>query len=245
MNDSRQNMAECAGALEHLTGPSTGRVAWLAAPELAVFVGDDRLLRVSADPTPAPGETHTATLRQKGTSYHIDAMPDAVIWVNRRQATSQTLRHGDTLEFGELGPISRFRLLDPRKPIRWPIEEMLRDSLSYARFSRKPFWVRVARAAAGFLRRLATDTTVLFRATVVAVLAVLVGAAVLQYRTNQDLRQAVERDALRIEGVAAALARSRAVPFGFTTTTGTTRPRSIRRSGPSVSSSVPRRAAGV
>jgi S1-C subfamily serine protease len=210
VNNVQQDWAENTAALEHLTGPSRGYVAWLAAPELSVFVGEDRLLRVRTDPTPKPGEARIATLRREGAGYRIDAMPEAGVRINRQPATSQTLQHGDTLEFGEVGPLSRFRLLGDRKPIRWPIGEMIGDSISYARFSRKPLGTRVAHAIGGFLRRLTTDTTILFRVTVVAALVILVVAMVFQYKTSRELREAMERETLRLEGMAAALANSRA-----------------------------------
>lgn len=210
MNDVQEDWAESTAALEHLTGPSRGNVAWLAASRLSVFVGEDRLLRVRSDPTPKPGEVRVAVLRREGPGYCIDAMPQAEVWINRQPAKSQTLRHGDTLEFGDVGPMSRFRLLNHQKPIHWPIGEMIGDSISYVRFSRKPILTRIARAIGGFLRRLMTDTTILFRVTVVAALVLLVAAAVVQYRTSLELQEAMKRETLRLEGMAVALASSRA-----------------------------------
>lgn len=200
-------------ALEHLTGPSRGRVAWLAAVDLAVVLGADRMLRflpAGAEPDADLGEgTIVARFSMDGTDHKIVAETGCDIWVNGKQVTEHRLTHGDMIEFCEAGPISRFRLFTDARPVKWTIDDIFGDSVAYLRSSRKPLKTRVAHAAGDLSRRLVHETTIFFRLGVVVALLALTYLVYTQYRTIEGIEARIERGNVELEGVAAALAKSR------------------------------------
>lgn len=200
---------EVRAFLESLTGPSRGRIAWLSSDHPRISVGADRMLRVVSGDGGQPGTDNRALLHWSGDTYEIEAVPGAVIWVNGRQVGSADLIHGDMIEFGEDGPMSRYRLCRNSFPTRWPVEEILSDTMAYARSSRRPFGPRLTNALFEAGRRLLLETSLLFRLTVIAVLIVLTTFMALQWRTDRLIRQAIEAEALRLEAITIALAETR------------------------------------
>ena len=55
-------------------------------------------------------------LHPAGDSYEIEAPEDRPVWVNGMRVTARRLEHRDMIEFGEAGPLSRFRLYREDKP---------------------------------------------------------------------------------------------------------------------------------
>jgi S1-C subfamily serine protease len=195
--------------LESLTGPSRGRTAWLSSDRPYVGIEADRTLRITSDVDEMSDTAKRAQLRWSGETYEIEAMPGNDIWVNGRKIGSAHLMHGDMIEFGEDGPMSRFRLCRHNFPTRWPVEEILSDTMAYARTSRRPFGSRVTNAFFEGGRRLLLETSVLFRLMVIAVLIVLTAFVALQWRSDQLFQQSIDAEALRLEAIAIALAETR------------------------------------
>ena len=196
-------------ALEHLTGPSRGRVAWLAATELAVELGADRMIRFLPPGAQTGAGTIVAHFGMDGADHKIVAETGCDIWVNGKQVTERRLKHGDMIEFCEAGPISRFRLFTDARPVKWSIDDIFGDSVAYLRSSRKPLGTRVTRAASDLSWRLMHETTNFFRLGVLFALLALGYLAYTQYRTIQGIEARIERGSAELEGVAAALAKSR------------------------------------
>lgn len=195
--------------LESLTGPSRGRVAWLSSDRLCVTVDTDRILRVVSDDGETPGADYRAWLRWSGETYEIEALPKTNIWVNGRKVGSAHLIHGDMIEFGEVGPMCRYRLCRDAFPTRWPVEEILSDTMAYARSSRRPFGSRLTNAFFEAGRRLLVETSLLFRLTVIIVLVVLATFVALQWRSDQLIQESIKAEALRLEAISTALAETR------------------------------------
>ena len=195
--------------LENLTGPSRGRIVWLSSDQPQVWVDADRVLRITPASGSIPGSAVRARLSWSGETYEIDALPDSDIWVNGRKIRSAHLLHGDMIEFGEDGPMSRFRLCRNVFPTRWPVEEIVSDAFAYARTSRRPFGSRVSRAFLDSVRRIVLETSFVFRGVVIAALVILTTFVALQYRSDQLIEQSIREEALRLEAIAIALAEMR------------------------------------
>lgn len=197
--------------LEHLTGPARGTVSWLHQDRLSARVGPDRILRfarANGDEDEADAD-FVARLSWEDGSYRIDASGAADVWVNRRKVNSARLSHGDMIEFGEHGPISRFRLCWNSFPVHWPVEEIVSDALAYARASRRPLVPRVSNAVRDTGRRIVHQTTILFRATVLISLVLLGGFGYVLYSNDTRFEETLQQEILRIEATAAAVAQVR------------------------------------
>ncbi len=198
-----------AAALEHLTGPSRGTVAWLSASTLDISLRTNRFLRVSEARPDEPRDDLVARLHRAEDTYEIEALEGRPVWVNGVRVTAQKLEHRDMIEFGETGPLSRFRLYREDRPVRKVVADILGDCLVYLRVSRQPVANRVFRAFYGLLRRLMHETTLMFRVGVILAIVALTALAYQQNRLNVLLQQRIEIGATRLESFAGALTRAR------------------------------------
>ena len=200
-------------AFEHQTGPSRGKSTWLTGPALDVSLSPNRLVRVTdakpEDTSQKPGDDVIARLSRVGDSYEIEDVKGGSVWVNGTPADSQLLMHGDMIEFGEAGPLSRFCIYCGDQPHNITVGDIFSDSHTYLRVSRQPIPIRLYRVCKALIRRLSRETTGLFRFSVVISLLVL---AVLIYQQNQLdtlIQQRLEKGFSRLDSFAAALARAR------------------------------------
>ncbi|MEH6647613.1 hypothetical protein [Sulfitobacter sp.] len=111
-------------------------------------IGADHVLRIGQDVPAAPASYARVQLSWSGETYEIEALPGSDIWVNGRKVGTALLLHGDMIEFGADGPMSRLRLCGNRFQTDWPVEEILSDAVAYARSSRRSFWSRLSPVAA-------------------------------------------------------------------------------------------------
>jgi serine protease Do len=197
--------------LESLTGPSRGRVTWLSSERPLICVDDGRMLLVRSDMDAGSGSDATARaqLRWSGDTYKIEALEGHDVWVNGQKISAAHLLHGDMIEFGEDGPMARFRLCGSAFPTRWPVEEIIGDAVAYSRTSRRPFGSRMSSALFESVRRILLETSLAFRVMVVAALILLTGLVTLQYRNNERTQHMIEAEALRLEAIATALSETR------------------------------------
>ncbi|MGC1505300.1 MAG: trypsin-like peptidase domain-containing protein [Sulfitobacter sp.] len=200
--------------LENLTGPSRGRIEWLSSDQSRVSIGNDRVLQLAQGASAPQIPDARAQLTWSGETYEIDALSGSDIWVNGRKIGTAHLLHGDMIEFGTDGPMSRFRLCGNRFPTGWPVEEILSDAVAYARTSRRPFGSRLSNAVFETVRRILLETTIVFRMTVVLMLVVLTAFVTWQYRSGQRMEQTLQQEALRLEAMAIALAETRQEALG-------------------------------
>lgn len=200
--------------LEHLTGPSRGTFSWIASGPAQAWLDAGNRLVISDPGAGSEGATLVASFVCKPSGFEIEAALDAGLWVNRRPARVVTLMHGDMIEFGEHGPLSRVRLYDDAHPPVLGVGAIFGDSLSYIRASRQSLGRRVPQAAADTLRRLIWDTTLAFRAGVVLALALLALAVGWQYWSAERLRADLARGGEEVEAIAAALADARREAIG-------------------------------
>jgi S1-C subfamily serine protease len=195
--------------LENLTGPSRGKIYWLSDDALKASVGPDRVLRLHSGSADERKEDDLATMKWSKDSYSIEALPDRSIWVNGRKIGSISLLHGDMIEFGEHGPMSRYRLCDKSFPMHRAIEDILGDAFAYARTSRRPFARRMAYVLRDSGRRILSQTTLFFRINVIVALVLISAFGYLLYRKDLKLEASLEQEARRIEAVAVMLAQTR------------------------------------
>ena len=197
-----------AAALEHLTGPSRGTVTWLRTSALNISLSPGRFIHVSEARPGEPRDDLVARLLRAEDTYEIAATEALPIWVNGDRVVATRLKHGDMIEFGESGPLSRFWCYGDDCPVRKTIPDILSDSVAYLRASRQPVANRVFRASGALVWQLTRKTTILFRAVVVVALVFFAALAYQQHRLNIRLQQGIESGAARLDSVAAALARA-------------------------------------
>jgi serine protease Do len=157
-NDTNLSIA----ALEHLTGPMRGEVSWVTGSAVdARLQPENKLILAPAGPNgPAP-ET-IARFRQVGNSYEIEVIEGRQVWINGRRTQISKLQYGDVIEFGETGPLSRFRIYDDAHRPGITVGEILGDVVSYVKTSRKPMHRKLGFASAELFRRLARETSPYF-----------------------------------------------------------------------------------
>lgn len=198
-----------AAAFEHLTGPCHGTVTWLGPSTSDIVLGPDRFIRILETHPDEPQDYVIARLHPAESSYEIEATEARPIWVNGVRVTEHRLDHGDMVEFGDTGPLSRFCLYRGDRTVRKSVADIMSDTVGYLRVSRQPFVKRMFKALGGSLRRLTRETTILFRTAVIVAIVALAALTYQQNRLNTLLQQRFETDASRLDSVAGALARAR------------------------------------
>jgi len=196
-------------ALEHLTGPARGGVIWLGSSPAKFLLDFNRLIRTEEDGPQAPPGEEIARLSPAKGSYMIEALENRSLWVNGVEVTARHLENGDIIEFGNAGPMSRFRLYPEDKPLHKSVMEILADGIDYLKVSRQPVSNRLFRAASQLLRRLTRETTVMFRSAVIVAILALTALLYQQNRLNVLLQERIESGSARLDSFAAALARAR------------------------------------
>ncbi|WP_281973015.1 trypsin-like peptidase domain-containing protein [Ruegeria faecimaris] len=195
--------------LESLTGPSRGTVVWLADNAVSASVSPDRTLRLRPKEDVPAYDEDIATLQWSNDGYTLNALSDRNIWVTGHKVASADLRHGDMIEFGEKGPMSRYRVCDHSFPAHRTVEDILSDAYAYARTSRQPFPRKISGALRESGRRLTSQTTILFRITVIGAILLIAVFGYLLFQNDRKLADSLERESRKIEAVAVMLAQTR------------------------------------
>jgi len=196
-------------SLEHLTGPARGVATWLSGAALDVSLSDGHLVRITESGGDQPKGDVIARLHRCQETYEIEAREAHSLWVNGARISAKRLEHRDLIEFGDTGPLSRFQLHREGSRMRKSVADIVADCIDYTRVSRKPIGARVSRAFRDLYRGFATQTTVLFRLSVIAAIVTLATITVYQSRSTVRLQQQLQSDALRIESFAGALTRAK------------------------------------
>ena len=191
-------------AFEHMTGLHRGAVTWLSGPELNVILDADRVIHITADETGESDPRQVACLRRVDDTYELRAEPGQNVRLNGTLASVQILRHGDTVEFGDTGPFCRLRVYEGRAPVH-TVADILSDIAAYLRVSRQRPVRRAWRAGRALFGRLAHETSLLFRITVLLALFGFAFLAYQQNRLNQFVRTELDKTAAQLDQVANAV----------------------------------------
>ncbi len=203
--DDKKDPANLALALEHMTGPSRGSITWLSASTLDVTLDAGCLVLISETQAGGRGDDLIARLHRVEDTYEIEAADDHNVWLNGDRITTGRLKHGDTIEFGESGPLCRIRFFTDHTPIRNSVPDILSDIAAYLRVSRQPILIRLFRACGALFGRLTHETSTLFRVTVLAAIVALGFLAYQQQQLNKLLQKDIESAAVQLDSVATAL----------------------------------------
>lgn len=196
-------------ALEHLTGPARGRLSWMTSAAIEVRLLTDHSLSFGEGGSGPQEGPVIARLHRIGHSYEVEAVEGQPLWLNGQLVQTAMLAYGDVIEFGETGPLSRFRLYDDSHRPGMSVGEILTDVMCYFRTSRRSLPRRLRYAAVDLARRLAWETTAAFRLLVLVSLALLAFALYQQKRTDALIRAQIASGNVQIDTVAAALAEAR------------------------------------
>ncbi|MEX0285855.1 MAG: trypsin-like peptidase domain-containing protein [Paracoccaceae bacterium] len=205
MNDADLNPV--AAALEHLTGDCRGQFSWITHDENEAWFEPGIPFRVTRMGRVVDGSKCVAIFRRKGDGFEVEATGACPIWVNRQPVERTDLSHGDMIEFGDSGPLSRIRIYSDRHRPDPTVSDILSDTTSYIRSSRRPLPVKLLRGVTGATRRVLFQTTVLFRVMVLLLLGAILGLLFWQWRTDQTLIASVDR---QVSALASDVERTRA-----------------------------------
>ena len=211
MDENSDNQAAtqiATASLEHLTGPARGTASWLSGIAVDVSLGKDHMIRVTGPDVGLAQDTIVARLHQSNDGYEIEARNDYPIWINGKPVIAKQLEQRDLIEFGDAGPLCRYRLYQQGSRVRKSLGDMVSDCIDYTRVSRKPRAARLSGALRDFFRDFAFETTLLFRASVIVAIIALFVTVFYQNRANVRLQQQAENSALRLEGFARTLTRT-------------------------------------
>ena len=207
--DADSNPPPLIGALEHLTGPSRGSMAWCNHAALDVLLTASRHIVVSPTTSDDSREGLVARIRQTEEGFEIDTVGEGRVWINGKPVARARIGHHDIIEFGENGPLSRLFIHGDGEVSRKSVGDTISDAIAYFRASRRPFLSRLGKAFGLALRRLTRETTLLFRIGVVIAICALAAVTYQQYRMNALLRQQIETSAGQLEAFARTLVRTR------------------------------------
>ena len=205
------NRPATVAVLEHLSGPSIGSETYLYSDEISVGLSPDRHLTIRRSKHTQTAETSAvaiASLARSGHTYSLKAENGKSIWINGRRVQSAELIDSDIIEFGEKGPLSRFRLLDTSQHSRRYFSEICSDCWDYLRSSRKPLVTRVFKAKVDFFKRLLSDTSGVFRIAMITGLSLLAFVTFQQYKLNLIQEIQLQGSAEKIDSFAQALSLS-------------------------------------
>jgi S1-C subfamily serine protease len=206
--NSPDTEASATASLEILTGPARGTASWLSGNAIEVSLNDADMIRVAeAGSEPLP-EGIVARLHRSGDGYEIETRAQSPLWINGERVESKLLQQRDLIEFGDKGPLSRYRIHRQGDRLKRSLGDMLDDCIDYTRVSRKPRMVRLQTALRGFSRDFLVETTLLFRIAVVVALVVLGVIAYQQYRSGLELQQQAASSEHRLEDFARSLTRT-------------------------------------
>lgn len=208
-NDHSPVIAQTSVAsLEHLTGPARGTASWLSGAALDVSLTDGHLIRITEAGIDSLQDEIIARLHRSGDSYEIEARNDFPLWINGNRVESKQLEQRDLIEFGDAGPLSRYRLYQAGSRLRRSLGDMLNDCIDYTRVSRKPRAQRLKLAFRDIFRDFTHETTLFFRSAVILAILALSVTAYHQYRSSLSLQQQAASSALQLQGFAQALTRT-------------------------------------
>lgn len=158
--------------LVYLSGRHRGDALTLSGDEIRIGTGTAMDVRLPADSGPPPAPHHV-TLVRRGATYHLRAEPGRAVWVNGDRVEHLVLASGDVLELGRDGAILRFRLYPAGTTPRPSAAEVFSDCVECAVRGSDAALGRAATLLAALPRDMATRTSRVFRATVLAVLLAL------------------------------------------------------------------------
>ena len=211
MDEISDNLAVtqiATASLEHLTGSERCTVSWLTGIAVDVSLSDDHRIRIVEPDSELALDTVIARLHRSGDSYEIEARNDYPLWINGKPVVSKQLEQRDLIEFGDTGPLCRYRLYQQGSRVQRSLGDMVSDCIDYTRVSRKPRAARLSSAFRNFFRDFAFETTLLFRLSVIAAIVILFLTVFYQNRANVRLQQQAESSALQLESFARTLTRT-------------------------------------
>ena len=118
--------------LLHLSGPLRGRTVTYAARTVRIGSAPDNDA-VLADPRVAPRHARIEFVEEE-CQFHLQRAGGQT-FVNGSEVEEVILQDGDRLEFGEGGPVARFRVYVPNGAVCKPVRRMLEDAADVASYS--------------------------------------------------------------------------------------------------------------
>lgn len=202
-------VAAPVAVFKHLTGPSQGTTTWIGDQQLYVTLRQGRILQVSAQqPKDSDGDL-VARLQRSNGSFEIEAVEGRRMWVNGHPTKNRKLKHHDTIEFSDLGPITRVYLYRNGQPGRVSVADIFSDAAAYLRSSRRSLGKRLGKATTQVLRRLMRETTPIFRIGVCIALLALGIIVYQQSRIDLLMHKEIESGAAQLEDFSRRLAQIR------------------------------------
>ena len=195
-------------SLEHLTGPARGTASWLSGIAMDISLDNRQMISIAEPSSDLPQDTTIARLHRSDDSYEIEARNDYPLWINGERVAAKHLEQRDLIEFGDSGPLCRYRLYQQGGRIRRSLGDMVSDCIDYTRVSRKSLTARLGCVLRNFFRDFAFETTLFFRLSVIAAIVALFVTVFHQNRADVRLQQQAESSTLQLESFARTLTRT-------------------------------------
>jgi serine protease Do len=191
----------------HLSGPRRGATDRLAGEFLTIGSSEEADVHlVDLDPGHKPDIRGGLVCR--GATYELVAEPGRKVWVNGVETSRTDLDSGDVIEVGRGGPLLRYRLYPPESAAYKTVAEAFDDCLECTKHGEAGRIRRATAFAVGFPRELLTQTSRVFRATVmVALLGLGVSTTVLA-RRGAVLETRLSEELTRVQGLSDLLQRA-------------------------------------
>lgn len=176
MNE-RQLQPDSAWFVVHLAGAHRGAARPLEGGELQVGTAAGSDLHFPAGREPAVDPTH-ATLERAADGWLLRSRPARPVYVNGQPTSRRRLQAGDLVQFGNGGPMVRFRRREPGRS-HDPLREVLADCVDCARYGSGGRLRRIGRLLRMMIREVLTRTSPVARTAAAAAAALLIalGAA--------------------------------------------------------------------
>lgn len=187
----------------YLSGSSRGIARTLFGDRITIGTGSDMDLRLPKDTEPLPAPHH-ATLTRRDYTYELQAQPGQAVWVNGEQVERLVLASGDVIEVGSDGTVLRFRVYQAGTKPQRTVLDVFSDCIGCAERASSTFVGRLGVVLAGLPRELATQTSLVFRLGVLALVVTLAGTSWTLARRSQTLEERLAD----VTGLAELLARS-------------------------------------
>lgn len=194
--------------LVHLSGSKRGTTDVLEGRTLSVGTAADSDVHFPRGRETAVASRH-AILRRDGEDRVLEVAEGETVFVNGEGVSRRSLRSGDLLELGAGGPVLRYREHEGDGSPYKSFQQVLDDCVDCARYGSSSYLGRAGIVLRAMPRELLTQTSPLFRATLLGVMLVLTVATAYLMVRDQELGGRIAEESSRVEGLAELVEETR------------------------------------
>lgn len=193
----------------YLSGRRRGITQRLSGDTLRIGSAPAAEIRLDAGPYPEVGSVH-AVLHRSGASYELEVRPEHLVWVNGEKINDHRfLQSGDVLEVGRGGPLLRFRLYPAGASGYKSTREAFTDCTDCAASHAGGVIGHSAWFVYYMVKELATQTSLRFRAWMLALIVLLMLGIAMLAHYSTTLESRLESAASQLSDMSASIEQAR------------------------------------